>query len=347
MYKLLSFAAMVTAAVFFCGTESHAKAAEWNKAFAQSDKTVCTKVRFYNRLGIQLAADMYLPAENGTEKLPAVIVGGPAGTVKEQSAGLYAQTLAERGFAALAFDPSYRGESGGQPRDAVLPSAMVEDFSAAADFLSASPETDGSHIGVVGIGTAGAYAVNAAAVDPRLKAVVTVSMTDAGREYRQGVNDATAREDLKAKLEKIAEERTAQFAGGKHNRVSVVPATIDGKSSEKDKDIFAYYGTERGRHSRAETTADAADGQALVYFYPFAQIDLIAPRPVLFVVGEKAYSRYFSEDAFLAAEDPKELYSVPNAGHTDLYDNPKLIPFDVMAKFFENTLKAEDKKPSE
>lgn len=343
MYKLLSFAAVMTAAVFFCGIESNAKTPEWN-ACAQSDKTVCTKVRFYNRLGIQLAADMYLPAKKGTAKLPAVIVGG---TVKEQGAGLYARTLAERGFAALAFDPSYRGESGGQPRGAVFPSVWVEDFSAAADFLSAAPETDGSHIGVVGIGTAGAYAVSAAAVDPRLKAVVTVSMTDAGREYRQGINDAVAKEDLKAKLEKLAEERTAQFAGGKHNRVSVVPATIDGKSSEKDKDLFAYYGTERGRHFRAETTVDAADGQALVNFYPFAQIDLIAPRPVLFVAGEKAYSRYFSEDAFLAAEDPKELYSVPNAGHTDLYDNPKLIPFDVMAKFFENTLKAEDGKPSE
>jgi len=344
MYKLFSFTAAALAVSLLIGG---AKAADWDKAFAQSDKTVCKKVWFYNRLGIQLAADMYLPKDAAASKLPAVVVGAPGGTVKEQSAGLYAQTLAEHGFAALAFDPSYQGESGGQPRGAVSPEARVEDFSAAADFLSSRPEADAAHIGVVGIGSGGAYAVSAAAVDPRLKAVVTVNLTDEGREYRQGLNDSRDKEELKEKFEKIAERRTAEYAGGEREFESNIPETIDGKSSEKDKDIFAYYGTERSRHPRASSSVDAAAGQALANFYPFAQIDLIAPRAVLFIVGEKAYSRYFSEDVFLTAEDPKELYSVPNAGHTDLYDNPKMIPFDVMAKFFENTLKPEEEKAPE
>lgn len=335
MYKLCKFLFFAAAAIFLF-TEAQAQTTDENK---EKNSAVSQKVSFYNRRGINIAADFYLPkAGKQGKKLPAVVIGGPLGSVKEQTSGLYAKTLAERGFATLAFDSSFMGESGGQPKYSVSPEIFVEDFRAAVDFLSNRPEVDEKNIGVIGISSGGAWALAAAVADMRMKAIITINMYDLGRQFRQGADGNKDKEELQNNLEEYSNARIAELDGNKGQTVGFVPEKITAQTSDADKSFYAYYHTERGSHPRAHPDIYLSDIPALIAYNPTAQVDLISPRPILFIVGEKAHTRNFSEDAFLVAEDPKELYSVSGADHVDLYDRKDLIPFDAIEKFFENTL---------
>lgn len=312
----------------------------WDKTFPQSDKVNHEKVSFNNRLGIYLVGDLYTPKNiDRSKQSPAIIVGHPFGGVKEQTSGLYAQQMAERGFVTLAFDASYNGESGGQPRSIASPEAFVEDFSAAVDFLGTRPFVDRSRIGVIGVCGSGGFAISAAAIDPRLKAVATVSMYDMGRDRRQGLGDTMSKEDRKKALEQVAEQRWNEFQGGEKKYVIGTPESITEDSPAVAREFYDYYRTKRGHHPRSTTAMSRSSDGALMNFFPFVQIETISPRPILFIAGEKANSRYFSEDAYKLASEPKELYIVPGATHVDLYDGLKFIPFDKLTSFFTAHLK--------
>lgn len=304
------------------------------KTFPPSDKVSERKVFYPNRYDIRLAGDLYLPANlDRSKKHPAIIVGHPYGGVKEQCAGLYAQTMAERGFIALAFDLSYAGESGGTPRQTVSPETYVEDFSASVDFLGTLPLVDRNRIGVIGICGSGGFSIGAASVDPRIRALATVSMYDMGRATRQGLNDAVADEQRAENLRAYAEMRWREFEGAEPALRFGTPEKLPKNANEIAREFYAYYRTERGWHPRY-LGQKLTSMPALMNFYPFANIRMIAPRPILFVVGENAHSRYFSEDAYQLAAEPRELYVVPQAGHVDLYDRLEFIPFDKLTDFF-------------
>lgn len=309
------------------------------KVFPASDKVASQKVTFYNRLGIQIAGDLYLPEDfNPSRKYAAIISGHPFGGVKEQSGGLYAQTMAERGFVTLAIDLSYNGESGGQPRHSATPEGYVEDIQAAVDFIGTRPFVDRDRIGVIGICGSGCFAVSAAATDPRIKAVATVSMYDMGRASRQGLNDVITLEERKALLKHIGEQRWKEFEGAPTEYAIGTPEHPD-KADAVGQEFYDYYRTPRGHHPSSTTATTLNSTPALMNFFPFANIELLSPRPVLFIAGEHAHSRYFSEDAYQLASEPKELYIVPGAGHVDLYDRVNLIPFDKLESFFKEHLK--------
>ncbi len=339
MKKIVSAIALGT----LLSTSAVASAADtlaWDKTFAQSDKVIHQKVSFYNRLGINLVADMYIPKNlDMSKKLPAIIVGHPFGGVKEQSSGLYAQAMAERGFVTLAWDASYNGESGGEPRSIASPEAFVEDFSAAVDFIGTRSFVDRNRIGVIGICGSGGFALSAAAVDPRMKAIVTVSMYDMGRDRRQGLGDTMTKEDRVKVLEDIAQQRYVEFEGGQKRYVIGTPEEITAESQAVAREFYDYYRTPRGYHPRSTTAMSLTSNPALMNFFPFSQIEAISPRPILFIAGKKANSRYFSEDAYKLAAEPKELYIVSGALHVDLYDRTKFIPFDKITSFFTNNLK--------
>lgn len=307
----------------------------WDKTFPKSENVSHQKVSFYNRLGINLVADMYMPKDmDGSKTYPAVIVGHPFGGVKEQTSGLYAQQMAERGFVTLAWDASYNGESGGQPHFIASPEAFVEDFSAAVDFIGTRSFVDRNRIGVIGICGSGGFSLSAAAIDPRMKAVVTISMYDMGRARR----DATAGEQQKA-LEGIAQQRWAEFEGGEPKYNIGAAQTITDDAHPVVREFYEYYRMPRGQHPRATTAMSITSDGALMNFFPFTQFETISPRPILFVVGENAHSRFFSEDAYKLAAEPKELYIVPGAGHVDLYDRMEYIPFSKLTEFFMQHLK--------
>lgn len=296
-------------------------------------------VRFQNRLNIILAAHLYAPANmNWSQKHRAVIIGHPFGAVKEQPSAVYAKELAGRGIVALAIDLSYGGESGGEPRLTVSPDAYVEDFSAAVDYLGTRPWIERNAIGVLGICGSGGFSVCATSLDPRIKALVTVSMYDMGRATRQGLKDAMTNAQKKALLEQVAEERYKEFMGQEPRIRFGTPEKLPANASDIAKEFYAYYRTDRGYHPRYMGTRYTSI-PALMNFYPFAQIADIAPRPVLFIAGENAHSLYFSEDAYKLAAEPKELYKVKGAGHVDLYDRKELIPFDKIEEFFKTNLK--------
>ncbi|KGM27287.1 membrane protein [Photorhabdus luminescens] len=339
MKKIVSAIALST----MLSTSAVASAADtlaWDKTFAQSDKVIHQKVSFYNRLGINLVADMYIPRNlDMSKKHPAIIVGHPFGGVKEQSSGLYAQTMAERGFVTLAWDASYNGESGGEPRSIASPEAFVEDFSAAVDFIGTRSFVDRNRIGVIGICGSGGFALSAAAVDPRMKAIVTISMYDMGRDRRQGLGDTMTKEDRIKALEDIAQQRYVEFEGGQKRYVIGTPEEITAESPAVAREFYDYYRTPRGHHPRSTTAMSLTSNPALMNFFPFSQIEAISPRPILFIAGEKANSRYFSEDAYKLAAEPKELYIVSDALHVDLYDRTKFIPFDKITSFFTHNLK--------
>lgn len=313
---------------------------KWDKTFLKSEKIIHQKISFYNRLGIQLIADLYIPKNfNSSVKYPAIIVGHPYGGVKEQTSGLYAQTMAERGFITLAFDASYNGESGGQPHFIASPEAFIEDFSAAVDFLGTKSFVDRNSIGVIGICGSGGFALSATQVDPRIKAVATVSMYDMGRAKRQGLSDTLDKEKLKDNLDKIAAQRWAEADGAEKTYIIGTPEQIMESSSEIDKEFYDYYRTPRGYHPRSTTAMSFTSDAALIQFYPFEHLDWITPRPILFIIGEKAHSKSFSELAYKKASEPKELFIVPGAGHVDLYDRVDLIPWNKLASFFKENLK--------
>lgn len=340
--KILS---AMMAAVTFLSVTCTAFAAEraatgWDKTFPQSEKVTVEKVRFKNRIDIELVGDLYLPKDlDRAKRYPAIIAGHPFGGVKEQTAGLYAQSMAERGFVTLAFDNSFGGESGGTPRPIASPEIFVEDFSAAVDFIGTRPFVDSNRIGVIGICGSGGFAVSAAQIDPRMKAIVTISMYDMGRERRQGFQDSTTKEERAKTLEGIARQRWVEFSSDKRELVIGAPESIDTNSPDVAKEFYDYYRNPRGQHPRSTTMFTLTSSGPLMNFFPFVQIESISPRPLLFIVGENAHSKYFSEDAYKLAAEPKELYVVPKAGHVDLYDRPEFIPFDKLISFFNENLK--------
>ena len=303
------------------------------------------KLSFTNRYGIALAADLYLPRERGagpSAALAALAISGPFGAVKEQASGLYAQTLAELGFATLAFDPSYTGESGGTPRHLASPEINTEDFSAAVDALGLLPEVDRQRIGVIGICGFGGMALNAATVDPRIKAVATTVMYDMSRVMARGYFDSTTPAQRALALAQLSAQRwTDAQRGAPALAPRGLPETAQGIENPIVQQYFDYYRTPRGFHPRSINSNGGWTVTTPLSFMAMplmAHIAEISPRPVLIVAGEQAHSRYFSEDAYQAAAEPKQLVIVPGAIHADLYDQVDQIPFDLLANFFQQHL---------
>ena len=314
----------------------------WDKTFAKSDKVTVKKVKFKNRYGIKLAGDLYMPKNRTAEKLPAIAVSGPFGAVKEQSSGLYAQTMAERGFVTLAFDPSYTGESGGKPRLVASPDINTEDMSAAVDFLSAQPNVDSDKIGVIGICGFGGFALNAAAMDTRIKATVTSTMYDMSRVNANGYFDAMDKDARYALKEKLNTQRTEDFKNGAYAAEAGLPDKLTGNEPQFVKDYYDYYKTPRGYHKRSKNSNTGWNMTSSLSFInmPILTYSDEIKSAVLMIHGEKAHSRYFSEDAYKKLTgNNKELMIIPNANHTDLYDKTDIIPFDKMTQFFRDHLK--------
>lgn len=313
---------------------------DWDKVFPRSQNVDHEKVSFKNRYGITLAGDLYLPKNRVNGRLPAIVVSGPFGAVKEQSSGLYAQTMAERGFVTIAFDPSYTGESSGEPRNVASPDINTEDFSAAVDFIGLRPEVDRERIGVIGICGWGGMALNAVASDKRVKAVVASTMYDMTRVMSKGYNDSVTLEQRTQTLEQLSRQRWADAEKG-------TPAyqppynVLKGGEAQFLVDYHDYYSTPRGYHKRAVNSGNSWTQTTPLSFMNMPILTYIAeisPRPVLLIHGEKAHSRYFSETAFAAAAEPKELMIIPGASHTDLYDKVDVIPFDKLQSFFDQHL---------
>lgn len=315
---------------------------QWDKTFPKSDKVEHSKVTFVNRYGITLAADLYMPKTAAEGKLPAIAVSGPFGAVKEQSSGLYAQTLAERGFLTIAFDPSFTGESGGQPRGVASPDINTEDFSAAVDYLSSRQDVDAERIGIVGICGWGGFAVNAAANDTRIKATVASTMYDMSRVTANGYFDADDNADARYRMrQQLNAQRTADYRTGTCARTVMNPKPAD-DAPQFLKDYYDYYKTERGYHPRSINSGlgwNVTSSLAFVNAPLLTYCDEIRSA-VLLIHGEKAHSRYFSEDTFKRLKGSnKELLIIPDAVHTDLYDRTDIIPFDKIESFFTEYLK--------
>ena len=314
---------------------------EWDKTFPQSDKVNHTKITVHNRYGITLAADLYIP-KNTTEKLPAIAISGPFGAVKEQASGLYAQTLAERGFLTIAFDPSYTGESSGEPRYVASPDINTEDFCAAVDYLSTRNDVDTERIGILGICGWGGIALNAAAIDTRIKATATVTMYDMGRVNAKGyfdTVDANARYELRKQLNA---QRTEDYRSGTYALAGGVVDPLPDDAPQFIKDYHAYYKTSRGFHKRSLNSNNGWNKTSSLSFInmPLLSYSDEIRSAVLMLHGEKAHSRYFSEDAFKKLKGSnKELQIIPDASHVDLYDNLEVIPFDKIEQFFREYLK--------
>lgn len=315
---------------------------EWDKVFPQSNRVNHTKVTFHNRYGITLAADLYIPKDI-TGPLPAIAVSGPFGAVKEQASGLYAQTLAEHGFLTIAFDPSFTGESGGQPRYVASPDINTEDFCAAVDYLSTRTDVDPERIGILGICGWGGMAVNAAAIDTRIKATVACTMYDMSRVTANGYFDAANNADARQSLrQQLNAQRTKDYAEGTYALAGGVADTLPADAPQFVKDYHAYYKTPRGYHPRS---LNSNGGWNVTSSLSFLNMPLLSyaseiRSAVMLIHGEKAHSRYFSEDVYKQLKgDNKELLIVAGANHTDLYDNLEKIPFDRIAHFFRSHLK--------
>lgn len=309
------------------------------RTFELSEKVTVEKVSYKNRYGITIVADMYLSKDiDKSKKYPAIVIGTPHGGVKEQGAGIYAQNMAERGFVAIAFDESFNGESSGEPRHVSSPDIFVEDFSVGVDFLGTRPFVDRNRIGAIGICGSGGFAVTAAQVDPRIKAVATASMYDISSMIRDGFGKTMTDEQRAQTLVQLGEQRWTDFENGApevpvgfpSEPADSIPEGLDPISSE----FFEYYGMERGHHPNARAAFTITSSMSFMNFPLMNYIDNISPRPILFIIGENAHSRYFSEDAYERAAEPKELYIVPGARHIDLYDRTDMIPFDKLESFF-------------
>ena len=315
---------------------------EWDKVFPKSDKVDHKKVTFHNRYGITLAADMYTP--KGAEgKLPAIAVSGPFGAVKEQSSGLYAQKMAELGFLTIAFDPSYTGESGGLPRYVASPDINTEDFCAAVDFLSVQENVDPERIGIIGICGWGGMAINAAAIDTRIKATAAMTMYDLSRATANGYFDLEDSEQARFEKRKALNmQRTEDYKNGSYALAGGVVDPLPEDAPQFVKDYYAYYKTPRGYHHRSLNSNNGWNVTSSLSFLnmPILQYSSEIRSAVLLVHGEKAHSRYFSETAYSKLTgDNKELLIIPGANHTDLYDQMDVIPFEKLKAFFEEYLK--------
>ena len=315
---------------------------EWDKVFPKSDKVTHRKVSFRNRYGIMLAADLYMP-RNVNGKLPAIAVSGPFGAVKEQSAGLYAQTMAERGFLTIAFDPSYTGESGGFPRYVASPDINTEDFCAAVDYLSTRDDVDSERIGIIGICGWGGMAINAAAIDTRIKATAAMTMYDMTRVNANGYFDSEDSEQARFEKKKAMNaQRTEDYRSGTYALAGGVVDPLPEDAPQFVKDYYAYYKTPRGYHPCSLNSNGGWNVTSSLSFLnmPILQYSSEIRSAVLLVHGEKAHSRYFSETAYSKLTgDNKELLIIPGANHTDLYDQIDIIPFGKLKAFFEEYLK--------
>ena len=382
MKKIIFAAMLVAVALTACNQkDNHTKTEEnmqkleltqeWDKTFPKSDKVDHKKVTFHNRYGIELAADMYTP-KNAEGKLAAIAVTGPFGAVKEQSSGLYAQHMAERGFLTIAFDPSFTGESGGEPRRMASPDINTEDFLAAVDFLSVQDNVDPERIGIIGICGFGGMAVNAAAIDPRIKATVAATMYDMTKVNREGYFQSSNTKEQRMEARKaLAKQRTEDYKTGSYKRAGGVIDPLPDAAPWFVKDYYAYYKTERGYHKRSGNSTDGWNVTGCQSFLNQPILDYASEieNPVLLIHGEKAHSRYFAEYAFekmtgrkafdssiaecaTANEIPtgkyagsykegnKELFIIAGASHVDLYDDVAgVIPYDKMEAFFRDNLK--------
>ena len=315
------------------------------RLFPKSDKIVLKKVSFKNQYDMKVMGNLFMPKNlDKSKKHAAIIVGHPMGAVKEQSASLYAFKMAEAGFVALAIDLSFWGESEGTPRNSVLPDIYAEDFSAAVDYLGTQKFIDRDKIGVIGVCGSGSFAIAAAKIDPRIKAIATISMYDMGQAYRNGLNKSVNLEQRKANIALSASKRWAEFDGAKRELTSGTTHEITADTDEIQHEFYAYYRTPRGEFTPKGASAQTTTHPTLssmskfANFYPFNDLELIAPRPLLFISGDKAHSREFSEDAYKKASQPKELFWVKGAGHVDLYDKADLVK-DKLENFFKTNLK--------
>ncbi len=311
--------------------------------FKLSDKVVREKVTFKNRYGITLSGDLYLPKNAGTEKLAALAISGPFGAVKQQSSGLYANEMAERGFAVIAFDPSYTGESGGEPRNLASPEINTEDFSAAVNFLGLQKNIDRNKIGIIGICGFGGFALNATAVDKRVKAVATTSLYDMTRVMSKGYNDSVTPEQRTKTLEDLGQQRWKDAENGKPaDGPRNLPESLKGDEPQFVKEYFDYYRTPRGFHPNSLNSNGAwliTNPLSFMNMPILMYVKEITPRPMLLIAGENAHSRYFSEDIYKSASEPKEILIIPNGVHVDFYDKVDIIPFDKLETFFKQYLK--------
>lgn len=315
---------------------------EWDKVFPLSEKVNHSKITFHNRYGITLAADLYVP-KNAEGKLAAIAVCGPFGAVKEQASGLYAQTLAERGFLTIAFDPSFTGESGGQPRYVASPDINTEDFCAAVDYLSTRNDVDKERIGILGICGWGGLAINAGAIDTRIKATVSSTMYDMSRVTENGYFDEADNADARnAMREQLNAQRTEDYRNGTYALAGGVVDPLPEDAPQFVKDYHAYYKTQRGYHKRSLNSNGGWNKTSSLSFLNMPLLSFAGEirNAVLLIHGEKAHSRYFSEDTFKKLKgDNKELMIIPGASHTDLYDNLDKIPFDKIEQFYRENLK--------
>lgn len=332
--------------LFATGVASAADMSNGADNFYKSDKVTMQKVAFKNQYSMSVAGNLFIPKGlNQNTKNPAIIVGHPMGAVKEQSANLYATKMAEQGFVTLSLDLSFWGESEGQPRNAVSPDIYAEDFSAAVDFLGTQPFVDRNRIGAIGICGSGSFVISAAKIDPRMKAIATVSMYDMGAANRNGLRHSQTLEQRKKIIEAAAEQRYVEFTGGGAKYTSGTVHKLDENSTPVEREFYDFYRTPRGEYTPKGQSPELTTHPTLtsnvrfMNFYPFADIETISPRPMLFITGETAHSREFSEDAYKLAAEPKELYIVPGAGHVDLYDRLTYIPFDKLTSFFTEHLK--------
>ena len=314
--------------------------------FYKSNKVTLQKVTFKNQYQMNTVGNLFVPEGlNAGSKNPAIIVGHPMGAVKEQSSNLYAQKLAEQGFVTLAVDLSFWGESDGQPRNLVLPEIYAEDFSAAVDYLGTQTFVDRNRIGVLGICGSGSFVISAAKIDPRMKAVATVSMYDMGAANRNGLKHSVTVEQRKQAITAAAEQRYVEFNGGETKYTSGTVHELNDKSNAIEREFYDFYRTPRGEFTPKgqspllTTHPTLTSNVKFMNFYPFNDIETISPRPMLFIAGENAHSREFSEEAYRLAGQPKELVIIPGAGHVDLYDRVDLIPFAKLTSFFQSSLK--------
>ena len=310
------------------------------------DDVTLEPVQYKNRYGVTLAGHLFLPRDfDKTQKYPAVIIGTPYGGVKEQGAGVYAMNMAERGFVALAFDESFNGESGGTPSDVSSPDFFVEDFSAGVDYLGTLPFVDREGIGAIGICGSGGFALTAAQVDHRIKAVATASMYDISSMTRYGLGYYMTDDQRNQMLDQLGEQRWADFENG----TPALPQggwPVDGPATAVPEglppvfaEFFEYYGMERGWHPNTIPNFTLTSAMSFMNFPLMSYLDSISPRPILFIMGENAHSRYYTEEAYEKAAEPKELVIIPGARHIDLYDREDMIPFDKLDSFFSEYLK--------
>jgi fermentation-respiration switch protein FrsA (DUF1100 family) len=293
----------------------------WDKTFPESDRVDHRKVSFYNRLGIELVADLYVAKTiDRSQRHPALVVGGPYGAVKEQSSGLYAQAMAERGYITIAHDPSYVGESGGQPHGIASSEALVEDFSAGVDYLGGLPLVDRERIGVLGVCGSGGFGLAAAEIDPRIKAVATVSMYDIGQGKRQGLAPHLDEGALRKNLNEVAAQRWAEVDGAERTMVIGTPQVLTASSTAIDREFFDYYRTPRGQHPRSTTAFSRSSDAQMMLFWSYQHLDWISPRPVLFITGDRAHSRIFSEHAYSRASE--RTASLARTCHRRCFNGP-------------------------